>query len=229
MLRDALLAAGLGVTLKAYDDITDMNINVSALVTELLKSLIICLFVLLAVNDFSFAFVTFVSLLVNYLVGGVDIPFWESFVYIALFMSLVSIKSEGDMMRRLMLAPLVPIGIIFEANAFPEETSKSKTISRIIMTIILVGLLFIPFFNMPFFIKLCIFSLSYIVTSIVITYAFSATEREKLKPMGAESGRTTTIPGHSSPFAFQAPPSQQQNELPPRSERADLPGPDDEG
>ena len=240
MLGDILLAGGLGAALKAYDDITDMSINVSPVVIELLKSLIICLFVLLAKNDFSFAFVTFISLLSNYCVGGVDVPFWESFVYIALFMSFISIRWEGNIIQRLMLAPLVPIGVILEPLVFPEETSKSKTISRILMSIMLVGLQFIPFFNIPFFTKLCIFAASYFVTSIAITYAFSGTEREKLKPMDAESGGANTIPRHSShsaspPVVPLSKPSSQstnslrQDELSPRPERADLSGPDDEG
>ena len=220
MVGDALFAAGLGVALKAYDDITDLNINVPALVIELLKSLTISLFVLLAVDDFSFALVTFIMLLCNYCAGGVDGPFWEAFVYIALLMSFLSVKWEGDILRRLILAPMFPIGVYIEPYLFPEETSKAKTISRIIWCIMALAGTYIPALNVPFFTKLCIFALSYFVTSIIIQYIVS--EREKLKTAATDSDAAVNIP--SPPV--QAP---RKDELPPRPERADLPGPDDEG
>ncbi len=228
---DIFLSAALGSVLKIYDDITDNNIQLSFTVMELLKSFIICIFTWLAKDDFTFALVTLLTLLGSYCVGGIDVPFWEAFIYISFFMLFVSKRINGSIIQQSVLIFFTLIGVIGESLLFPEEASTVKTISRIVISIGLILLHFVNFFNVPFFAKICVFAASYFLTSIAIRHLFNthiagagAAGEKKLK------SAVNKIEAHTTPsisIPIQAAPS--KNELHPPPQRADLPGAEDEG
>lgn len=174
MLNDNIVSFILGIVLKGYDDIIDNNIKVSDTIIEFLKSLIVCLFVLLSYNDFSFSISIVITLILSYTVGGVDLPFWKSLLGIAIITSFISFKLEDNIFQRFILILLLPIGIILDPLLFPEEKSTQKTLFRLIFLICTAIFLYFidnlsgfDFFNFPFYKNICYFIIGYLFISIV--------------------------------------------------------------
>ncbi len=166
-----LLSATLGILMKVYDDSIDSTLHLSDLELEYIKTFILVIFTLLSVNDFHFSFVVCIGFLGNYFVGGLDTPFWKSFAAVSFFISALSIESMAFTPLILFCYVGFLVAVIAEPLLIPEESSRRKTISRVIMCGIVLGMKAIPMFNnILFFNKLLTFIVSYFGTSLVLNY-----------------------------------------------------------
>lgn len=190
---DIFLSLGLGSILKIYDDIGDLNIKIPETANELLKMFQIGLFTLLAHNDFSFSIIVFGTLLASAFAGGNDLPFWKSLVFFTLFMSLISIKLENNIFKRLFLAACIIFSTYFEALSFPEETSVKKTIFRISICVILLLLQTISFFRVPFYTKFSFFAIGYFTTSLLLRHVCYTDTESKEDTVVSETSVTPDI------------------------------------
>ena len=131
---DLIYSILFGIILKIYDELTDLNININPLITESLKSLNIMLFTLIAYNDFSFSFWTFIIGLFTY---GADNNYWKTFIVISFFLCILSYSTKPESL--LTLFGFIIISIIslnIEHKLIPEEVSIKKLISRILLLIV---------------------------------------------------------------------------------------------
>ncbi len=166
-----LLSATLGILMKVYDDSVDGTLQLSDLELEYIKTFILVIFTLLSVNDFHFSFVVCVGFIGNYLVGGLDTPFWKSFAAVSLGMTILSIDSMYFTPLIILCYVGFILSVILEPVLIPEESSRRKTISRAIMCGIVLGLKAVPLFTqLLFFDKLLTFIIGYFGTSLVITW-----------------------------------------------------------
>jgi hypothetical protein len=143
----AVFPALLGVVTKVYDDITDMNIHVSPVLVESLKSLMIALLVYTTGNDFYLALSFLIVSLFN---SGFDNPFWKSIAPVSLLLTLYTLPHAGDnAIYNSFLCILVVIGILvaamFEDRLFSEEVSQEKLVSRILLVLGLGAMLVVPY------------------------------------------------------------------------------------
>jgi hypothetical protein len=171
----------LGIIAKLYDDIIDMNMNVSPLVMETLKSVLILFFVLTSLNDFYFSFACFIIAIFN---SGFDNPFWKSIIVVCGIVTIINLPYAGhNIFLKICLTILVIICILFiayiEEKKFPEEISSKKIFSRIILVIVFGIIAFAPLMErlpIPYFGKeplrkavLILFS-NLIVSVIIMSY-----------------------------------------------------------
>ena len=135
----------LGIVTKVYDDIIDINLNVSNNLVEALKSLIILFFTFTAQNDFFFSFPCTIVSLLN---SGFDNPFWKSFLPISIIITLYNLFglvgcSIKNFILKIIATLATLVGILllasFEEKLFPEEVSIEKIFFRILLIIIFLG------------------------------------------------------------------------------------------
>lgn len=141
----------LGVITKVYDDIVDINLNVSNNVIEALKSLIILFFTFTAQNDFFFSFPCMIVCMLN---PGFDNSFWKSFLPVATIITIYNLLAytKSNLILKIIaaLAALAVILIIasFEEKLFPEEVSIEKIFFRILAVCAFLGGSILLHFNM---------------------------------------------------------------------------------
>ena len=139
----------LGLVLKAYDEIEDLNITVSPVITEFLKLLQIVFLTLISHDDLLMSLSTFTLISISYISGGVDNSFWYALWLISFSLVLISLQYYKNIfLLEFCSLLLVGLGILIEPFIFTEEYSIRKLIFRTIF-IILLGLVeFTPFHDL---------------------------------------------------------------------------------
>jgi hypothetical protein len=135
----------LGILVKCFDEIMDLNLEVPEFYIELIKGSILFLFFSLGYSDFNFSVSFFVVFLASYLAGGIDTSFWKITTVLLGFLSLVSYKPL-DTLLKIPLMLIMPVLVYLEAKMFPEEQSLNKILNRI-GTSGFFSLIFVPQIN----------------------------------------------------------------------------------
>jgi hypothetical protein len=130
-----------GIFGKLLDDIDDNNIIIDLYYKEILKSLNIVLFTLASKDDFLFSFSTFILSIFG---AGVDTLYWKSFTYISLFLSILYFSSNINWPLFILIIIIIIYITHLEENAFPEEISYKKLITRISGFIFFLLLRYLP-------------------------------------------------------------------------------------
>jgi hypothetical protein len=136
----------LGILVKIFDEINDLEIKIDELYIEIIKAVIIFLFIILGYNDFSFSLSFFVVFLASYLAGGIDTSFWKAVTFILGLLSIYSISPLENLLWRIPSMLIMPVLVYAEAKMYPEEQSLNKIINRI-ATSAFFGCIFIPRVN----------------------------------------------------------------------------------
>jgi len=140
-----LFSIMLGILVKCFDEIIDLNLEIDEFYIELIKGLILFLFFILGYSDFNFSISFFIVFLASYLAGGIDTSFWKITTILLGFLSLISYKPLDNLLK-LPLMLVMPILVYLEAKMFPEEQSLNKILNRI-GTSTFFSLAFIPQIN----------------------------------------------------------------------------------
>lgn len=147
LLLNAFLTGGL---VKLYDDIKDNNLvndedEAKNTKMMILKMTIIVLFFITSMLDPTFLFISiFVAIPLCIYVGGIDIEFWKTLIYVSCIAFILNLdKMMNNMSHKMLLLLATGIMIVFEAKTFPEEMSTRKTNFRLLFTIL--GILAIYF------------------------------------------------------------------------------------
>jgi hypothetical protein len=135
----------LGILVKCFDEIIDLNLEIDEFYIELIKGLILILFFILGYSDFNFSISFFIVFLASYLAGGIDTSFWKITTILLGFLSLISYKPLDNLLK-IPLMLVMPILVYLEAKMFPEEQSLNKILNRI-GTSTFFSLAFIPQIN----------------------------------------------------------------------------------
>jgi multidrug transporter EmrE-like cation transporter len=183
----------LGIVTKVYDDIIDINLNVSTDIITILQSLIILFFTLTSYGDFYFSFA---CLVVSYLNPGFDNPFWKSIRYVAFILTIINLPNAGNnIILKTILSVLAIIGIlllaVFEDKLFPEEVSIEKIVFRFLLifgfgiaTIFLqMGILPIPRFAVEPLSKTTTIMCTNMIVSVSIMYYLLFYSNKSLKEL----------------------------------------------
>ena len=187
----------LGVVAKLYDDAVDIQLDISPIVIESLKSLMIALIVLTTGNDFYLAFSFFV---ISFFNSGFDNPFWKSIAPVTLLLTLYTFPHSGEYAIYKIGASLVVIlGVLvlamFEDRLFSEEVSIEKITSRIAVCIVLGLMLVLPYMD---WFMVTEFSRSAIHTTTIIMFANMLTSVFSMTYLLYYSGKSLQElnPGH---------------------------------
>lgn len=172
----AIFPVLLGIVTKLYDDAVDMNMNVSPVIVESLKSLMIALLVFTTGNDFYLAFSFFIVSLFN---SGFDNPFWKSITPVAFLLTIYTLPYMGEnAIYNILLCIIVLCGILllamFEDRLFSEEVSIEKITSRILISIGLGLMIIVPYmdwFMVPEFSRHAIHTTTIVMFANMLTSA----------------------------------------------------------
>jgi hypothetical protein len=140
----------LGIVTKVYDDIVDINLNVSNNVVETLKSLIILFFTFTAQNDFFFSFPCMIVCMLN---SGFDNPFWKSLLPVSAIITIYNLfgYTKNNLILKIIVALVVLSCILliasFEEKLFPEEVSIEKIVFRILLICIFLVIAVLLYFD----------------------------------------------------------------------------------
>jgi hypothetical protein len=140
-----LFSIVLGILVKCFDEIIDLNLEIDEFYIELIKGSILVLFFILGYSDFNFSISFFIVFLASYLAGGIDTSFWKITTVLLGFLSLFSYKPLDNLLK-IPLMLVMPILVYLEAKMFPEEQSLNKILNRI-GTSAFFSLAFIPQIN----------------------------------------------------------------------------------
>lgn len=146
----------LGIIAKLYDDIIDMNMNVSPIIVEILQSVLILFFTLTSLNDFYFSLACFITAMFN---SGFDNPFWKSIIVVCAIITIINLPHIGkNAFIKICLTIVVIVCILFiallEDRKFPEEVSSKKIFFRVLLVIIFGIIAFSPLMDhlpIPYF------------------------------------------------------------------------------
>jgi len=145
----SIFPIGLGIVTKLYDDAVDIQLGISPVIVESLKSLMIALLVFTTGHDFYLAFSFLVVSLFN---SGFDNPFWKSITPVALLLTLYTSPYMGDnAIYKIVACIVVLVGVLivamFEDRLFSEEVSIEKLVSRVLICIALGLMLVVPYMD----------------------------------------------------------------------------------
>ncbi len=125
---DLLYSFLFGVSVKIYDDITDLKLIDNKLVIESLKSLNILFLTLAGQSDFIFSlYILITSLLTN----GFDEEHWKSIIIISSLLCIISFKLPENIILPILFFILSTLLLLYEDKKQPEEVSKNKLFTRI--------------------------------------------------------------------------------------------------
>jgi len=175
------IACLLGVVLKYYDDVFDMKLDVHPFFTELAKSFIVYLTMILSMKYFPFLLITTFALVTSFFCKGLDNEFWVSYMFVVCFVFLIFIHKIAFLLKNpflhFVLIMYLPIFGCIESFVFNEETSKYKLQARansvVINTIIslllenIIGVGKLKYFN-----KIIFFINSYFLMNIFMVVNF---------------------------------------------------------
>lgn len=165
--------AFMGILIKIYDDIEDLKMDISPVIMESLKSLMIVFIVLTIQKDFYLALPCFIFSLCN---DGFNTPFWKSLIPVSGLMTIITFPSMDDGILYKILLTLfaiggIIIGSMFEDRMFSEEVSIEKWTSRVIILLGLGVTLVVPYmdwFMIPEFSRNALYQSTIIVFSYVL-------------------------------------------------------------
>lgn len=145
----SIFPIGLGIITKLYDDAVDIDLGISDVIIESLKSLMIALLVFTTGHDFYLAFSFLIVSLFN---SGFDNPFWKSITPVALLLTLYTSPYMGDNpIYKIATCLVMIVGVLilamFEDRLFSEEVSIEKIGSRILICIGLGLMLIVPYMD----------------------------------------------------------------------------------
>ena len=171
-----ILSSLLGIFVKLFDDIIDMQILIDPYYINLLKYLIICISTLICINDYNFGIITVLSLIISNYNDPFDNIFWVNYLIISIII-LIIFNNHFSKINHIMLFCifLIQISFIYEVNEFPENFSYYKQESRKYGIIFLsISFIFLEYYNLiakynlHFFKKFIIFVNSYFIISLII-------------------------------------------------------------
>jgi hypothetical protein len=138
----------LGFISNLYDDIEDLHINIKPEILEILKSSIILLTTLLCYNDFWFSVTLFLALLVSYITGSIDTPFWMSYFAISIPLMFISFQPLTNILFSISIISIYAFGCFIDLSYFfVEETSFLKFLFRLLYLIMFCILKYITTYD----------------------------------------------------------------------------------
>ena len=186
----ALLALLSGIIFKIYDDVVDMKlVEQGSFYLELIKVLLVCFITLISIEDIYISLIfLFIGLHCIY-IKTTDTPFWKACVIIPIITTAILLCTQSfiisnDMMINISVITFIVICNYIENEAYPENKSKFKTLSRLICNSGYIYILYLVHY------QLCvndisviehmttliycgsIFALGYNTTNILIQYLY---------------------------------------------------------
>jgi hypothetical protein len=171
-----ILSSLLGIFVKLFDDIIDMQILIDPYYINLLKYLIICISTIICINDYNFCIITLLALLTSNYFENFDNIFWVNYLLIIILITILFIykfsKITYIILFFILIVPCVHIYeiITFKINfsACKQETRQYSIIFNTILFIFLEYYNLIAKYNLHFFKKFIIFVNSYFIISLII-------------------------------------------------------------
>ena len=171
----------LGITMKLYDNVVDLKLNINSDFLELAMCLIIGCSTLIISHEPILALIVFIGLKISNYCKPFDTNFWHIYLlWIAMLCIFFSYNIflyliNGNFLTiKILFVLAIPLLIFFEENYFYEEISNEKTKSRIYGIIInSIIFLWLEIYNLieawdiKFFTYLILFINAYFVTSII--------------------------------------------------------------
>jgi len=190
--KHAVLALLSGIIFKTYDDVVDMKLIDMKLIgesfyLELIKVSLVCFITLIAIEDIYISLIFVCVSLHCVHIKTTDTPFWKACVIIPIITTIILLCTQtytmsNDTLLNIGIIVLIIICNYIENEAYPENKSNFKTLSRIICNGGYIFLLYlvhyqlcvngIPINEHMTTLIYCgsIFALGYNITNIVIQY-----------------------------------------------------------
>jgi hypothetical protein len=185
--KNAVLALLSGIIFKTYDDVVDMKLIEDSFYLELIKVALVCFITLIAIEDIYISLIFVCVSLHCVYIKTTDTPFWRACVIIPIITTIIILCTQSCMISN---DTLMNVGIIIlivicnyiENEAYPENKSDFKTLSRLICNGGYIYLLYlvhyqlcvngIPITEHMTTLIYCgsIFALGYNITNIAIQY-----------------------------------------------------------
>lgn len=136
--KHAVLALLSGIIFKLYDDVVDMKlVEQESIYLELIKISLVCFITLISIEDIYISLIFLCIGLHCIYIKTTDTPFWKACIIIPIITTAILLCTQPFTMSNDML---INIGIIIfivicnyiENEAYPENKSKFKTLSRLI-------------------------------------------------------------------------------------------------
>ena len=86
-----ILSSLLGIFVKLFDDIIDMQILIDPYYINLLKYLIICISTIICINDYNCCIITLLALLTSNYFENFDNIFWVNYLLIIILITILFI------------------------------------------------------------------------------------------------------------------------------------------
>jgi hypothetical protein len=185
----------LGIIVKMYDDLNDMEIIKSDILNEVLKGLTWVFLSLMSINDFNFSLIFYAINLGNSIVNSKEWynPYESSLLYVYPIFLILSFHSREYLSILDILQGMTLIFInLIEPYLFNEESSHRKMISRAMCSILalIVLVIYSLYFNIsPSISKILYGSIAYGITSSL----FQAYQ-VYIKPDATPKSSTDSIP-----------------------------------
>ena len=188
--KHAILALLSGIIFKIYDDVVDMKlVEQDSFYLELIKVALVCFITLIAIEDLYISLIFLCIGLHCVYIKTTDTLFWKACVMIPIITTIILLFTEScimtnDMLMNIGIIIVIVICNYIENEAYPENKSKFKTLSRIICNggyIFLLCLVHyqlcvndIPITDHMTTLIYCgsIFALGYNITNIAIQYLY---------------------------------------------------------
>ena len=187
--KHAVLALLSGIIFKIYDDVVDMKLIEESFYLELIKVTLVCLITLIAIEDIYISLIFLCVGLHCVYIKTTDTPFWKACIMIPIITSIIllftqSFTISNDMLINICIITLIVICNYIENEAYPENKSKFKTLSRLICNGGYIYLLYLVHYqlcvndipiteNMTTLIYCgSIFALGYNITNVAIQYLY---------------------------------------------------------
>ncbi len=126
----------LGIVIKIYDEIIDLQLNVDNVILESLKNLIVLFTVLLSYNDFPLSIALLTLVLLN---PGIDTSFWKGMLPVTIIMSIISYSGSFNVLGSFILLSLLSLCAYCEDKLFNDEVSYEKLFGRVFSLFVLIG------------------------------------------------------------------------------------------
>lgn len=152
--KQAFIALLSGIIFKIYDDVVDMKlIEKDSFYLELIKVLLVCFITLICIEDLYISLIFLCVGLHCVYIKTTDTPFWKACVTIPIITTIIllctrSCTISSDMITNIGIIVFIVICNYIENEAYPENKSKFKTLSRMICNIGYIYLLYLVHYNL---------------------------------------------------------------------------------
>ena len=185
--KHAVLALLSGIIFKIYDDVVDMKLMEDSFYLELIKVALVCFITLIAIEDIYISLIFVCVSLHCVYIKTTDTPFWKACVIIPIITTIILLTTQvhsisNDTLINMGIIILIVICNYIENEAYPENKSNFKTLSRIVCNGGYIYLLYLVHYQMCIndipitehmtTLIYCgsIFALGYNITNIAIQY-----------------------------------------------------------